>query len=226
MVLLAGNSTSQGSESALEQLCRTYWYPLYSFARRRGLSKHDAEDLIQSFFAFMLTKDAIGRADRERGRFRNFLLAALQNFQANERARAETQKRGGTHQLVSWDELQAETRYSNEPVSEVSPERLFDQKWAASLLEQVLQTLRQEYEAAGKGALFAELREMLWGARGGASYETVAARLGMSAGAVRVAMHRLRLRYKEVLHLEVAHTVADPADVEDELRHLLASLAP
>lgn len=221
---MAGGSTSTGSTAALEQLCRAYWYPLYSFARGRGLSPHDAEDLIQSFFAFLLEKDVIARADRERGRFRTFLLSALQNFHANERARAGSLKRGGGHALVSFDELQAETRYQGEPATTLSPERLFDQKWATSLLEQVLQILRREYVAAGKGPLFDALRDLLWGGRGEVSYEVLARKLGTTEGAIKVGMHRLRLRFKECLHDEVAHTVASPGEVDDELRHLLASL--
>jgi RNA polymerase sigma factor (sigma-70 family) len=225
VVLAAGGSTSAGSTAALEQLCRTYWFPLYSFARGRVLPAHDAEDLIQSFFAFLLEKDVIARADRERGRFRTFLLAALLNFHANERARTGALKRGGGHAIVSFDELQAEARYQREPATTaLSPERLFDQKWAASLLEQVLQTLRREYTAAGKGALFDELRGLLWGGRGEIGYEALGRKLGMTEGAIKVAVHRLRLRFKECLRDEVSHTVANPGEVDDELRHLLASL--
>jgi RNA polymerase sigma-70 factor (ECF subfamily) len=225
VVLQAGGSTSAGSAAALEKLCRAYWYPLYSFTRRRGLAPHDAEDLIQSFFAFLLEKDVIARADRERGRFRTFLLSALLNFQANERARAGTLKRGGGHAIVSFDELQAESSYQNEPATHLTPERLFDQKWAASLLEQVIQTLRREYAAAGKGPLFDELRGLLWGGRGDVGYEAIAGKLGTTEGAIKVAVHRLRARFKECLKDEVAHTVAGPEEVEDELRHLLAALS-
>lgn len=225
VVLVAGGATSAGSAAALEQLCRTYWYPLYYFARRRGLLPHDAEDLIQSFFAFLLEKDVIARVDRERGRFRTFLLTALQNFQANERARAGSLKRGGGCDLVSFDEMRAEVRYRSEPATTLTPERLFDQKWATSLLERVLQILSREYAAAGKGALFDNLRGPLWGGRGEISYEELGRKLGMTEGAIKVAMHRLRLRYKECLHDEVAHTVASPGEVDDELRHLLASLS-
>jgi RNA polymerase sigma factor (sigma-70 family) len=225
VVLQAGGSTSAGSAAALEDLCRAYWYPLYSFARRRGLAPHDAEDLIQSFFAFLLEKDVIARADRERGRFRTFLLSALQNFHANERARAGTQKRGGGRTIVSFDELQAESSYQNEPANNLTPERLFDQKWATSLLEQVMQILRREYAAAGKVALFEELRGLLWGGRGDVGYEAIGRKLGTTEGAIKVAVHRLRARFKECLHDEVAHTVARPEEVEDELRHLLSALS-
>ena len=226
VVLQAGGSTSAGSTAALNKLCGAYWYPLYFFARRRGLGAHDAEDLIQGFFAFLLEKDVIARADRERGRFRTFLLTSLQNFQANERARAGSQKRGGGHTIVSFDELQAENRYQGEPATNLSPERLFDQKWAASLLEQALQNLRREYVAAGKGPLFEEAHDRLWGGRGEVGYEAMGRKLGMTEGAIKVAVHRLRLRFKECLQDEVAHTVASPAEIDDELRHLLASLSP
>jgi len=144
VVLQAGGPTSDGSAAALEQLCRTYWYPLYSFARRSGVSVHDAEDLTQSFFAYLLEKDAIARADRERGRFRSFLLTAFKNYQANERARQAAAKRGGGRAVLSLDELQAEDRYEHEPQTNLTPEKLYDQKWAASLLEQVMQALRKE----------------------------------------------------------------------------------
>ncbi|WP_414661387.1 RNA polymerase sigma factor [Horticoccus sp. 23ND18S-11] len=223
--MTAGGSTSADSAAALEQLCRAYWYPLYFHARGRGLSPHDAEDLIQSFFAFLLEKAVIARADRERGRFRTFLLSALENFHANARARAGSLKRGGGTVIVSFDEFQAEARYQHEPSTTLTPERLFDQKWAASLLEQVLQILRQEYTAAGKGPLFDDLRSVLWGGRGEASHADLARKLGSTEGAVRVAVHRLRLRFKECLQAEVAHTVVNPDDVNDELRHLLDALS-
>jgi len=226
MILQAGGSTSAESSAALEQLCRTYWYPLYLFLRRRGRPQHDAEDTVQAFFAHILAKDVIARADRARGKFRTFLLGSLQNFSANERARESTQKRGGGQALVSFHELQAEARYQNEPITNLSPERLFDQKWAASLLEQVLQTLQQEYIAAGKGPLFHELRSVLWGGRSDTNYETIAQKLGTSEGAIKVSAHRLRLRYKDCLQREVAHTVSSPGEIDEELRHLLSSLSP
>jgi DNA-directed RNA polymerase specialized sigma24 family protein len=226
VVLLAGGSASADSSAALDKLCGAYWYPLYFFVRRQGLGAHDAEDLIQAFFAFLLEKDVIARADRERGRFRTFLLSALQNFRSNERVRASSQKRGGGYTIVSFDELEAESRYQNEPATNLSPERLFDQKWAASLLEQVLQMLRREYVVAGKGQLFEEAHDLLWGGRGPVGYEAMGRKLGMTEGAIKVAVHRLRLRFKECLREEVAHTVASAEEVDDELRHLLASLGP
>lgn len=223
-MLRAGGPTSDGSAAALEQLCRTYWYPLYSFARRSGVSAHDAEDLTQSFFAYLLEKDAIARADRERGRFRSFLLTTFKNFQANERAHHAAAKRGGGRALVSLDELQAENRYQHEPQTNLSPEKLFEQKWAASLLDQVMQTLRTEYTTLGKGPLFDSLRGVIWGGRQEGGYELLARLAGLSEGAFKVAVHRLRTRFKECLRQEVAQTVATPGEVDDELRHLLTAL--
>ena len=225
VVLRAGGATSDGSAAALEQLCRTYWYPLYSFARRTGLAAHDAEDLTQAFFAFLLEKDTIARADRERGRFRSFLLSAFKNFHANERAHLAAAKRGGGKTVVSLDELRAEDRYQHEPKSDLTPERLYDQKWAASLLDQVMQLLRTEYTSLGKGPLFDALRSVIWGSRQEGGYEKLAQQLGMSEGAFKVAVHRLRTRFKECLHQEVAQTVATPGEIEDELRHLLSALS-
>jgi RNA polymerase sigma factor (sigma-70 family) len=224
VVLQAGGPTSAGSAAALELLCRTYWYPLYTFARRTGLSAHDAEDLTQSFFAFLLDHDGIARADPERGRFRNFLLAAFKNFHANERAYRAAAKRGGGRLIASLDELQAEDRYRHEPASNLSPERLYDQKWASSLLDQVMQSVRVEYASLGKGALFDVLRGVVWGDGQATGYAALAQQTGLTEGAFKVAVHRLRARFKECLHREVAQTVATPGEIEDELRHLLAAL--
>lgn len=225
VVLQAGGPNSDGSAVALEQLCRMYWYPLYSFARRSGVPLHDAEDLTQAFFAFLLEKGAIARASRERGRFRSFLLGAFKNFQANERAYQAAAKRGGGKVIVSLDKLHPEDRYRNEPASEISPEKLYDQKWAVSLLDQVMQTLRVEYVALGKGPLFDALRSVIWNSRQETSYEALSRQVDLSEGACKVAVHRLRSRYKECLRHEVAQTVASPAEVDDELRHLLAALS-
>jgi len=225
VVLQAGGPTSAGSAAALEQLCRTYWYPIYSFARRSGLTPHNAEDLTQAFFAFLLDNDTIARADPERGRFRSFLLAAFKNFHANERAYQAAAKRGGGKTIVSLDELKAENRYQHEPKSDLSPERLYDQKWATSLLDQVMQLLRTEYTSLGKGALFDVLRGVVWGGGQIAGYGELARQTGLTEGAFKVAVHRLRARFKECLHREVAQTVATPGDIEDELRHLLSALS-
>lgn len=224
VVLQASDPTSNDSGDALEQLCRTYWYPLYFFARRTGVPPHDAEDLTQSFFAYLLEKDVIARVDRERGRFRNFLLAAFKNFHASQRAHRTAAKRGGGKAIISLDELKAENRYEHEPRTHLSPEILFDQKWAASLFEQVMQDLRSEYVKLGKGALFEVLRGAIWGGRQEISYARLARESNLSEGAFKVAVHRLRLRYKEALRSAVAQTVATPEEIDDELRQLLAAV--
>jgi len=224
VVLQAGGPTSDGSAAALEQLCRTYWYPLYTFARRSGVPAHDAEDLTQAFFTFLLEKDAIAQANPERGRFRSFLLSAFKNFRANQRAHQAAVKRGGGRVIVSLDELQAEHCYQQEPKSDLSPEKLYDQKWAASLLELVLQNLRLEYTVLGKGPLFDVLRTVIWGGRQETAYSTLARQAGLTEGAFKVAVHRLRSRFKERLRQEVAQTVATPEEIDDELRHLLAAV--
>jgi len=224
VVLQAGGPTSDGSSAALEQLCKTYWYPLYSFARRSGMQAHDAEDMTQGFFAYLLEKDAIARADRDRGRFRSFLLTAFKNFQLNERARQFAAKRGGGKGILSLDELDAENRYQHEPPTLLTPEKLYDQKWAASLLDQVMLSLRAEYAALSKGPLFDVLRGIVMGGRNEAGYGALAETVGMTEGAFKVAVHRMRGRLKECLRQEVSQTVATPAEVDDELRHLLSAL--
>jgi RNA polymerase sigma-70 factor (ECF subfamily) len=225
VVLQAGGSTSAESARALEQLCQTYWYPLYSFARSRGPSHHDAQDLTQGFFTFLLEKDVIQRADRRRGRFRTFLLSSFRHFQENERARSECLKRGGGRLFIRLDAFDGETRYAREPATHVSPERLYDQRWAASLLETVVHRLDREYIAAGRTEWFEELKPAVWGGRGEVSYADIAGRLGATEGAVKVAVHRLRGRFRETLREEVGHTVADANDIEDEIRHLLSALS-
>ncbi len=225
VVLRAGGPTSDGSAAALEQLCRTYWYPLYSFARRTGLAAHDAEDMTQSFFAFLLEKDAIARADRERGRFRSFLLSAFKNFLANERERHSAAKRGGGQCIVSFEELQAESRYIHEPGSGLSPETLYDKQWAESLLEQVMVALRAEYALLGKEGLFDILRGVVWGGKHEGGYGALAQQVGLSEGALKVAIHRMRGRLREFLRQEVAQTVDTPGEVDDELHHLLTVLS-
>jgi RNA polymerase sigma-70 factor (ECF subfamily) len=224
VVLRAGGPTSEGSAAALEQLCGTYWYPLYSYARRSGIPIHDAEDLTQSFFVFLLEKDAIARADRERGRFRNFLLAAFKNFLSNERARHAAAKRGGGRNIVSFDELEAENRFQAETGACLSPEGLYDKQWAVSLLNRVMATLRSEYALLCKEPLFDLMRTIVWGGKEEAGYAAVAQKAGLSEGALRVAVHRMRNRLRESLRQEVAQTVATPGEVDDELRHLLAAL--
>jgi len=215
-----GGSRARG---ALEELCRAYWYPLYAFVRRRGYSSEDAQDLTQAFFARIIETGGLGAADPERGRFRSYLLGALKHFLANEWHRSQTQKRGGRVRFVEWDALDPEARYAGAPKEPVSPELLFDREWALETTGKALQALRAEMAEAGKGGQFDALKGSLTG-EGEASREEVAARLGMSEGAVKVAVHRLRQRYRGLLRDGIAETVSNEADLEDEMRHLVAVL--
>jgi RNA polymerase sigma-70 factor (ECF subfamily) len=223
VVLAAGPSASAESERALSQLCRTYWYPLYAFVRRQGRSPQDAEDLTQGFFARLLEKRALGGVDREKGKFRSFLLASLKNFLANDWDRNHAAKRGGKHSVISLDDDTAEDRYLREPSHDLTPEKLFEQSWALMILETVLQQLRKEYTASGKAHLFDALQEHLIGDEN-ASYASAAAELGMKEGAVRMTVLRMRRHFGYLLRSEIAHTVADPGELEEELRHLVASM--
>ena len=221
VVLHAGRDEPAQAQAALAQLCQAYWYPLYSFVRRRGYSPHDAQDLTQAFFAQLLEKRGLERVDPELGRFRTFLLASLKNFLANDWDRAHARKRGGGQTIVSLDEESAESRYQLEPSHDMTPERHFERQWAMTLLDQVLDALRDEYHAEGKGDLFEELKAVLIGQP--EAYADMAARLRRSEGAIKVAVHRLRHRYRELMRARIAETVGE-GDVEDELRHLLAVL--
>jgi RNA polymerase sigma factor (sigma-70 family) len=222
VVLHAGRNEPAQARAALEQLCQRYWYPLYSFVRHRGYALHDAQDLTQAFFAHLLEKRGLRRVDPEQGRFRTFMLASLKNFLANDWARAHALKRGGGKTIVALEQEMAESRYRLEPSHDLTPERHFERQWAVILLDQVLATLRDEYHAEGKGDLFEELKAVLTGQAG--AYAEMAARLGRSEGAIKVAVHRLRHRYRELIRARIAETV-DDGDVEDELRHLMAVLS-
>jgi RNA polymerase sigma factor (sigma-70 family) len=222
VVLAAGLQPSPQTDQALEALCRTYWYALYAFVRRQGYDVPDAQDLTQEFFARFLDKKYIQRADPERGRFRSFLLACLKNFLANEWDRARTVKRGAAFKTISWDEHLAENQFIAEPANGASPDEAFEKRWAGMLLEQVLVRLREEFTAAGKSETFNPLKQFLWGAESSISYADLSKQLGLSEGAARVAVHRFRQRYQELLRTAIADTVADPQDVDDELRHLIS----
>ena len=225
VVLAAGRGDSTRATAALEKLCRNYWYPLYAFVRRLGHSAPDAEDLVQSFFAVCLEKNYLGAAEQAKGRFRSFLLMALKRFLANEWDKARAQKRGGTHTTVSLDVLTAEQRYALEPADSLSADKLFDRRWALTLLDQVVTRLQDEQAAMGKADQFEQLKECITTAGRGVPYVEIAARLGTSESAIKVAVHRLRQRYRELLQEEIANTVAAPAEIEDERRHLLMALA-
>ncbi len=226
VVLAAKDKSSPQSQQALETLCRTYWHPLYLFARRQGHSPDDAEDLTQEFFARLLQKDYLQTVAREKGRFRSFLLVALKRFLANEWDRAHARKRGGGQALVPLDTRLAERHYQTEPPAAASPDQLYERRWALTLLDRTVAGLRQEFEAAGKAGEFACLKEFLAADRGELDYGAAAARLGTSEGAARVAVHRLRRRFREVYRQQVAQTVSSPEEIEDEIRHLRAALSP
>jgi RNA polymerase sigma-70 factor (ECF subfamily) len=224
-LILAARGSSPEARAALEELCRRYWYPLYAYIRRRGHTADAAQDLTQELFARLLERDDLAALDPARGRFRAFLLTACRHFLANEHDRARTLKRGGGRRILALDLGDADRRYAAEPGHEQTPERLFERRWALTLLDQVLRVLRQRYEAAGQADLFERLKGTLTGAADGA-YAEAAAALGMTEGAVKVAAHRLRQRYRALLRDEIAQTVADPDEVDDEVRTLFQALAP
>lgn len=222
VVLATGRGDEAGARLALESLCSTYWYPLYYYVRRRGRSPEDAQDLTQQFFAHLLTRQYLQLADPARGRFRTFLLHALEHFLINEWKHGQRLKRGGGATHLSLDVERAEDRYVHEPVTSLTPERAYEKRWALTLLDQVLGQLREEYGEAGRRQVFEELAERMWGKDGSDSFLEIGQRLGMTEGAARGAMHRLRERYRERLRSAVAETVADPAELEAELQHLLS----
>jgi RNA polymerase sigma factor (sigma-70 family) len=219
VVLMARDEEAAG-QKALAELCRIYWYPLYAFVRRRGYDVHDAQDLTQEFLLRLIERKSLHSVAPERGRFRSFLLVALKNFLINEWSRSQRQKRGGGQILISLDEERGEARYKIEPVESATPETLFERAWAATLLDRVLDLLRQEYAASGKADLFEQLSPFLCGENVAETYAQIAARHGISEGAVKMAVLRLRQRYATFLRAEIAQTLEDPAEVEDEIRHL------
>jgi RNA polymerase sigma-70 factor (ECF subfamily) len=225
VVLAARARGEPQAEEALSALCRTYWYPLYAYIRRRGHSAEDAQDLTQAFFTRLLEKNDLAQVDPQKGRFRSFLLAACNHFLSNERDRQKAQKRGGGRAALSLDWSDAEGRYLVEPADGLTPERLFERRWALTLLDQVLTRLRAEYAERGKEHLFDALRGAMAGEPDAASYRDSARQLGLSEGAVKVAIHRLRQRYRELLRDEIGRTVGAPEQIDDEVRDLFAALA-
>ena len=223
-VLAAGRADAPKAQAALEKLCRTYWYPLYVYVRRHGRSAHDAQDLTQEFFARLIQADGLAQVQPEKGRFRSFLLVSLKNFLADAHDRARAQKRGGGRPLLSLDDLNPEARFQTEPRDEASPDRVFERRWAYALLETVMRRLQDEFAGAGKNNLFKALKPFLVGDTEGLSYAAVATTLGVSEAAAKMTVTRMRRRYRELLRAEVAHTVAEPAEIEAELRHLFAVL--
>lgn len=223
LILAAMQDGTPQGDAALADLCQAYWYPVYAFIRRHERDSETTADLTQAFFAQLLEKRVLRDVRRERGRFRSFLFAAVRHFLSNERDRARTLKRGGGIRIVPIDVDAAEGRYRREPADDVTPERLFDRQWAIALLERVLGQLREEMDAAGKGAQFAHLRPLL-GGEPDEGYRAVAEALGASDGATRVAVHRLRRRYRDLLRGAIAELVESPEEIEEELRHLMAAV--
>jgi RNA polymerase sigma factor (sigma-70 family) len=220
VVLAAGHGAPGQEDRALEDLCQTYHFPLYAYVRRQGYSKEDAEDLVQSFFLRLLTRNYLQSVASEKGKFRAFLLACIKHFLANEWDRARTAKRGGGVQPLSLDWREADTRYQLAPADHLSPDKHFDRAWAITLLERVLARLHDECVIQAKTALFDVLKPLLTADKGALSYGDAAGALGMSEGAVRVAAHRLRRRYRELLREEVAQTLSAPDQLDEEMRAL------
>jgi RNA polymerase sigma-70 factor (ECF subfamily) len=223
-VLRAGDPADQQSQDALARLCRDYWYPLYAFCRRQGLDTEQAGDLVQGFLADLIERRDLAKADPSRGRFRSFLIAACSNFLSHSRDFDRAAKRGGGRTPVSIDLRDAEGRYINEPTHDITPERLFERRWVIVLLEHVLNRLQAEAERGGKSELFHRLRPLLEGNDLSQSYRQIGEALRMNENAVKVAAHRLRKRYQQLLREEVAKTVADPAEIDEELAELLRAL--
>lgn len=222
LVVAAGDPQRKEARSALVALCENYWYPLYAYLRRRGYPADQAQDLTQEFFMRVLEGRYLDRADREKGRFRSFLLTSLKFFAADEADRQRARKRGGG-QLVSLEFSSGEERYQREPAHDETPERIFERRWALSVLDRVVENLRDEFMQHGRPEHFDRLKVFLLG-QSDASYAALAREMNTSEGALKVAVHRLRKRYRELFRREIADTVADPAEVESELQHLAAVL--
>jgi len=228
-VLLAGRSGAVEGDSdgraALADLCRDYWYPLYAFARRRGLEVPDAQDATQGFFLHLFEAGTLARASAEKGRFRSFLLGSMQHYLNKEHRHGQAAKRGGGALIFSLDEMAAEDRFSREPSDPATPEVLFERNWAFALIERVFHRLGEDYERAGRSRLFETLSPFLAGDKSRPGYEAIANELGMSPGAVGTAIFRMRRRYGELMRDEISHTVPTPQEVEEEIAHLMRVLA-
>ena len=224
-MLAAGATDSREAAPALERLCTLYWYPLYAFVRRRGRRPEESADLTQEFLSRLLEKNYLGSADPTRGRFRTFLLTAFERFLINESAAARRQKRGGGRTLISLDSAAAEERYRLEPVETATPESLYERRWALTLLEKAMARLKDECATTGRGAFFAATESLLAEGEQKTPYARIAASLGMTEGAVRTAVHRMRKRYGEILRSEIGETVARQEEIEDEIQNLFRALA-
>jgi DNA-directed RNA polymerase specialized sigma24 family protein len=225
VILAAKQGSSPESAAALEVICRAYWYPLYAYVRSSGQSPHDAQDLTQEFFRLLLEKHWLEAADREKGRLRTFLVIALKKFMSKEWRRASTQRRGGGQATVSFDTTFAESRYAADNSAALASDEAYDRQWALTLLDLTVKRLDAEFVAAGKAEDFKALKSCLMEARGAIDYAAVAKRLAVNEGSARVAVHRLRKRFRELYREEISQTLADGADLETELHHLAAALA-
>lgn len=225
VVLAAASEGSAGADAALEKLCRLYWYPLYAYLRRRGCGEADAQDLVQGFFMQLLQHGSLSRVTRERGKFRSFLLASINLFLADAKDRDRAVKRGGGAKPVALDALEAEERYRLEPADEADSQRIFERRWALTVLEEVMRRLREEYHAAGKADLLEQIQPFLLGDRSHGTYAEIGARLTLSEGAVKMAALRLRQRYAELFREVISETVSDRAEAEEELRYLSSVIA-
>ncbi len=225
VVLAAGQHSTPQSDQAIEELCRTYWFPLYAYVRRRGHAKEDAEDLTQEFFARFLAKNYLAGLNAERGRFRAFLLASLKHFLANEWDKSQRQKRGGNIPHLSLDWQTADTQFQVAATNEPRPDKAFDREWAVTLLARVIKRLQIECEKDGHGNLFAELKIFLTAGKGALSHAEAAKTLGLDEGSVRTAVHRLRKRYRQLLRDEISQTLSDGADVDEEMRALFGAFS-
>jgi len=221
-VVLEAQGESPAAQEALEKLCRTYWRPIYSFVRRQGIGPAEAEDVTQGFFRSLLEHRNLNAVRKEQGRLRSYLLGALKHFLGDERRRAMAIKRGKGQRLIPLEELRADERFEVEPADPVTAEMIYERRWASTLLERVLHLLKDEYQRAGNAALFDSLKQLLPNEPDTPSQADIAVQLGMTENAVRQAFHRFRQRYQSLLRDEIAHTVATPGDIEDELRHLIA----
>jgi RNA polymerase sigma-70 factor (ECF subfamily) len=226
-VLVAGEGFGEASQEALATLCRVYWYPLYAFVRREGYTPDDAQDLTQAFFARLLEKKYLRDCDRDRGRFRSFLLASLKHFLSNERDHDRAQKRGGGVCSLSLDVVigMGESRYSIEPRCDLTPERIFERQWALTVLDQVFSRLKSEMATSGKADYFERMKPFLVGAEEHIPYKDLANRFETTEGALKIAIHRLRRRFREVLRDEIAQTVVDADEIQEEIRYLISVLA-
>jgi RNA polymerase sigma-70 factor (ECF subfamily) len=221
-VVLSAQGESPAAQEALEKLCRTYWRPIYAFLRRQGIGQEEAEDLTQGFFAQLLERRSLNAVRKKKGRLRSYLLGAVKYFLADEQRRSMAIKRGKGQRLIPLEEIRADERIELEPADRVTAEMIYERRWALTVLEQVLGRLKDEYRTAGNAALFDSLKQLLPDEPGSPSQAEIAAQLGMTENAVRQAFYRFRQRYQSLLREEIAHTVATPGDIEDELRHLIA----